>query len=271
MNGKRFQGGLRSFRGISLILLALMVVTASCQDASSPPVGELDAQFPPTATHTAVTRPTSTMPDPTETLSITPTDQAPDPATGFPEIDGIISPGEWDHARVEAFSDGSELLLLQNGSTLYLAIRSGTPEMIAANVFIQRGDTIKILHTSAALGTAIYQKNDTAWQQTQNFSWCCRKTGNGEAVRSERAAFLERESWVAAISPTGTPNELEFQIELEGESVQLAVNILRSSNPDEKVVFPVGLDDDCSLPTPGGLPSEMYFSPENWLNIAVDD
>lgn len=261
-----------NFRWLSLVLLTLMMVTASCQDVSLPPDEEPAAQLPSPATPTATIRLTSTIPDPTETLSITSTEQAPDPATGFPEIDGIISPGEWDHAHVSlrTFSDDSELFIIQNFSTVYLAIRSSTPEMIAANVFLQYGDRIKILHTSAALGTAIYQKDDTAWQQIQDFSWCCRRTGNGDAVRSERAAFLDKEGWVAAISPTGTPNELEFQIELEGESVQLAVNILRSSNPDEKVVFPVGLEDGCSIPTPGGLPAEMYFSPDQWLQILVD-
>ncbi len=255
---------------ISLFLFMLIVMTASCRDASAPLASQPPASPSPSATHTATSKPTSTLPDPTETLSITPTDQVPDPVSGFPEIDGIISPGEWDHARVEAFSDGSELLLLQNGSTLYLAIRSSTPEMIASNVFIQHGDMIKIMHTSAALGTAIYQKNETVWQQIQNFSWCCRTPGNGEAVRSERAAFLEREGWVAAISRTGTPNELEFRIELQGESVQLAVNILRSSNPAEKAIFPIGLDDDTITPTPDGLPAEMHFSPEKWLNIVVN-
>jgi len=253
---------------ISLLLFMLIVMTASCRDVSAPLASQPPGSLSPPATHTAATKLTSTMPDLTETIQIIPTDSILNPTTGFPEIDGIISPGEWDHASLETFADGSELFILQHSSTVYLAIRSSTPEMIAANVFLQHGDKIKILHTSAALGTAIYQKDDKAWQQIQDFSWCCRRTGNGDAVRSERAAFLDKEGWVAAISRTGIPNELEFLIDLEGESVQLAVNILRSSNPDEKVVFPVGLDDDCSIPTPGGLPTEMDFSPESWLNIA---
>jgi hypothetical protein len=207
--------------------------------------------------------------DPTESIETAPTASVLDPKDGSPEIDGMISPAEWESARAETFADGSELWVLQTKDSLYLGIRSSTPEMIAGNVFIQQDDEIKILHTSAALGTAIYQKYGEVWQQIQNFSWCCRGVGNNERLKAERAAFLDQEGWVAANSRTGTPNELEYQIDLTGETIQLAINILRSSNPSEKIPFPVGLDDDCIKPTPGGYPTEMFFSPEKWMWVSM--
>jgi hypothetical protein len=85
-------------------------------------------------------------------------------------IDGTISPGEWDNAGVETFSDNSELLLMHSEGYLYLGIRANTPEMIAGNIFIDRGDEIAILHSSAALGTALYERGIDSWQQTQGFS-----------------------------------------------------------------------------------------------------
>jgi hypothetical protein len=66
-----------------------------------------------------------------------------------------MSTGEWDGAVVETFSDGSQLFLVHCDGYLYLAIRANTPEMIVGNVFVERGDEIAILHSSAALGTAL--------------------------------------------------------------------------------------------------------------------
>ena len=81
------------------------------------------------------------------------------PQTSQPTIDGTLSPGEWDTAVVEYLSDGSELLLIQDNDNFYLGVRSVTPEMIGANVFIADGEQVRILHTSAALGTAVYQRH----------------------------------------------------------------------------------------------------------------
>jgi len=186
-----------------------------------------------------------------------------------PTIDGTLSPGEWDGAATGLFADGSELFLMYGDGYLYLAIRSITPEMIAGNIFVDRGDEIAILHASAALGTALYAKAGDRWEQTQGFVWRCRRTGNGAAAQAERDAFLQEEHWAAANSRTGTPAELEYQIAVADETVRLAANILRSSNPDEKTAWPAGLDDDCIKPTPGGLPEASHFSPGKWATAGL--
>ncbi|MCJ7702531.1 MAG: SUMF1/EgtB/PvdO family nonheme iron enzyme, partial [Anaerolineales bacterium] len=189
------------------------------------------------------------------------------PSGNPPTIDGTLSPGEWDQATVETFADGSELLILQAGDYLYLGIRANTPGMIVGNVFILRGDDIAILHTSAALGTAIYQQGENHWQQIQTFNWQCRDTGSSEAAQAERDEFLKGEGWVAANARMGTPHELEYQIELKDETIRLAVNFFRASNQNEKIPWPAGLNDDCIKLTPGGLPENLYFSPEQWATL----
>jgi hypothetical protein len=182
-------------------------------------------------------------------------------------VDGTISPGEWDQARVEAFADGSELLLMYGDDHLYLGIRSSTPEMIVGNVFLNRKEEIRILHTSAALGTAIYQRTTDGWQQAQAFDWQCRRTENSAAVQAERDAFFHNEGWVSINSRMGMPNELEYQIKVPDGPLRLAVNYIRASEPTKKIPWPGDLDDDCVKPTPGGLPAQMYFSPDRWAAI----
>jgi len=178
-----------------------------------------------------------------------------------------MTPGEWDQARVEAFADGSELFLMHDQGYLYLGIRSKTPEMIVGNIFLNEGDKVRILHTSAALGTAVYQREVESWQQTQAFNWRCRQTDKSDAAQAERDAFLQNEGWVSINSRMGTPNELEYKIRVSGTSIRLAANLLRSSTPDVKVPWPPDLDDDCVKPTPGGLPAGMHFSTDQWAAI----
>ncbi len=187
-----------------------------------------------------------------------------------PTLDGTLSPGEWDNATVETFADGSELLLMHADGYLYLGIRVNIPGMIVGNIFVNRGDEITILHSSAALGTAAYQKGEDNWQQIQNFTWQCRDTSDSDAAKAERDAFLQQEGWVAANSRMGTPEELEYRIEMAEDTLRLAMNFIRASNQNKKIPWPPDLEDDCIKPTPGGLPPEMQFSPELWGMISKE-
>jgi putative intracellular protease/amidase len=186
------------------------------------------------------------------------------PLANPPTIDGTHAPGEWDAATIETFGDGSELLLMQADGYFYVGIRAIDPGMIAANVFIQHGDEISIMHSSAALGTAIYKKEIDSWQQTQDFTWQCRSTSLSDAAQAERDAFLQEEGWVAANGRMGTPNELEYQIKIPVGDFRLAAVYIQASPPYEKIPWPAELTDDTIMPTPGGLPDTFNFSTEQW-------
>ena len=189
------------------------------------------------------------------------------PSGSTPAIDGTITDGEWDGAAVEAFSDGSELLLIYADGDLYLGIRSNTPDMIATNVFVNRGDEIAIMHSSAALGTAIYQRSGDQWEKTQDFNWQCRDSSSSDSAKAARAKFLQQEGWLANISYMGNPEEVEYRIELSEDVLRVAVNFLRASNLSEKIPWPINLDDDCIKPTPGGYPDSLSFSPDQWVTL----
>jgi hypothetical protein len=184
-----------------------------------------------------------------------------------PTIDGTLSPGEWDGATVETFADGSQLFLLQTGEFMYVGIRAHETGLIAGNVFINRGDQIEILHTSAALGTAIYQQGVDGWQQIQNFTWRCRNTGDSESARTERTEFLQDEGWLAANGLMGTPNELEYQIKIPDQDFRLAIVYIKATFPYDKVPWPANLNDDCAQPSSGELPAVMQFSPAQWVRL----
>lgn len=166
--------------------------------------------------------------------------------------------------KLPPYLTAANCMLMQDSDYWYLGIRSVTPEMIGANVFVADGEQVRILHTSAALGTAVYQQNGDIWQQTQDFNWQCRDTGNSEAAQAKRAAYLQENGWLAANSRMGTPNELEYQIELTSDLECIAVSVFRSSTPNERAFWPPTLNDATIRPNPGGLQKEMNFSPEQW-------
>jgi hypothetical protein len=193
------------------------------------------------------------------------------PVGPAPLIDGTISPGEWDQAWQGKLADSSELFLLHEEGFLYLAVRSSTPDMIVGNVHLQRGDEIFILHTSAALGTGVYQEQEAGWKLIRDFAWCCRMTGQSETARTEREAFLQAEGWTGINSRVGSPNELEYKIELRENELRLALSVLRATETDVKIPWPADLMDDVIRLTPGGLPEWMDFSPEDWVTIQVEN
>ena len=232
----------------------------------------LSVELSPTA---LANTPTIQIESPTSSPTRTPTTEGDDkllnsiliPLGNPPTLDGTISSGEWEQAVIKSFADGSALLLMQAGEFLYVGIRANETGTIAGNVFIQHGDEIRIMHSSAALGTAIYKKESDGWQQTQDFTWQCRSTSLSDAAQAERDEFLQQEGWVAANGRMGTPNELEYQIKIPVGDFRLAEVYIQSSPPYEKIPWPAELTDDTVMPTPGELPETFNFSLEQWVRL----
>jgi hypothetical protein len=192
------------------------------------------------------------------------------PPENSPLLDGTLSPGEWDAAREESFKGGSQLFLLTDSKYLYLGIRSNFAGMLMGNIFIQRGDTISILHTSGALGTAIYQQGPEDWRLIQDFTWQCRDTSNSQTIPVECKAFLDQEGWLGSMSYMGNPEELEYQIELTAEPMHILVVFENLEYGGLKFIWPAHLEDNSGELTHGYSPPNLPFSPEEWAEITVN-
>ena len=224
--------------------------TNTPQPPSSTPVPPPPTDTPNPPTETAIPSPTATFVPPTA-ISIPPT-PVPTALPGAltvavppgnpPTLDGTLSPGEWDSARREKFSDGSELLLMQNGGYLYLGIRVNLHTIWS--VYLDRGDEIAVLHSSGSLGTAVYKRTGSGWQRTRTFAWTLQDKSNSETARQQRKQFLEQEGWLASLGTMGKPEEVEFQLAMPRGSLRLAVAFPWPPSFDKAAVWPVGLDDD---------------------------
>jgi len=140
---------------------------------------------------------TTTIAAPTTTITLDSNRTLPVPESVAPAIDGAIGDGEWDKATVTTMTDGSSLLWMRHGRTLYVAVDGST--IGAVNLTLAIDDDIWILHSSAALGSARYQRGGPDWTLAHGFSWCCRNATDSTA----RLALLEQEGWQANIGFTG--------------------------------------------------------------------
>jgi formylglycine-generating enzyme required for sulfatase activity len=178
-------------------------------------------------------------------------------------LDGILSPGEWDGARVEELAGGGDLLLMHNDGYVYLGIRSGA--LGYGSICVAQGDQISILHSSAALGTAVFEKDENGWKRTRQFAWCCRSLADS----SQREEHLRREGWSASIGYLGTPEEMEYQIAAPDGALTLAVVYQEGQDTSSAHWWPENLDDDCLglVLFPDGPPERLEFSPEEWMTV----
>jgi hypothetical protein len=176
-----------------------------------------------------------------------------------PEIDGVLGQGEWDGAVTFLMSDGVSIGLMQADATLYLAV--GGDELAAVNVVIASDDGVWILHSSAALGSALYIPGSDHWQLSHGFSWCCRD-GNDD---SGRLGVLDEEGWQANIGYAGDPGIVEYQIEIPWQGASLAVSSTRAD--DETGFWPADLSKEARLQLLGPPPPTRLFNTEEWYIV----
>jgi len=190
-----------------------------------------------------------------------------------PVLDGILEEDEWASGLQDKLSDGSELLLMHDGEYLYVGIRASAKGSGVGSICVDRGEQVAILHSSAALGTSIYEKDGAEWQQIQEFTWQCRDTDSSAAAQTEREEFLQAEGWLANNGRMGVPEEVEYQIAIPKGSLQLAVTFLGPSGFDSVAAWPQDLSDDCQnieLIT-GPTPGRLQFSPQTWMTVSPAD
>ena len=87
----------------------------------------------------------TTSPPPDRVLSV--------PSGDVPTIGGGMEGGEWDGAASTAMTDGNQLHWMHSGDTLYVALEGG--DLGAVNLAIETGGEVWVLHSSAALGSAL--------------------------------------------------------------------------------------------------------------------
>ena len=184
-------------------------------------------------------------------------------------IDGILDQKEWEDAMKIDLADQSEIFLMQAGGYIYLGIKA-KPEPVTS-ICLDQGEQVLILHSSAAIGTAVYELRDATWQQVRDFEWCCRETADSPQAQDARQAHLQADGWIANNGRLGNPDEVEFKISQPGDSLRLAVNSIGAPDYRSILSWPDGLDDDCSSREmiAGPIPEQAQFVLNEWITVWI--
>ncbi|MEN6370073.1 MAG: hypothetical protein ABFD77_10330 [Thermotogota bacterium] len=179
-------------------------------------------------------------------------------------LDGTLQPGEWNDACRVAVSDALALHIKHADGSLCVGVRA--PEMGVGSLLVLDGETIRILHSSAALGTAEYEPGENGWRLKTDFVWRCRSLGMSAAVLAERQRFLETDGWLASTSYMGVPGDREYRVTCVEDSVRVAFVWLPAANPSALVTWPADLTQDAF---PGPIPAVAHFDPGGWVKLTL--
>jgi hypothetical protein len=163
-------------------------------------------------------------------------------------------------------SDGSGLYLKYSTESLFLAIDADKAGIV--NVGILRNGELQILHSSAALGSAVYQWADPGWEMVKNFEWCCRVS----APESQLEGLLAEEGWLSHNQYYGDTTQTEYQILVPSESLQLAVTFLYRDQSG-RAWWPLDLEQEDLLQfsSPPSVGDIAIFSEEGWATLQVSN
>jgi CubicO group peptidase (beta-lactamase class C family) len=183
------------------------------------------------------------------------------PTLPAPTVDGTFAPGEWDGALQTTLDNGSVASWLHADGDLYVAVAS--EDGGAANLVIAEGNRIRFLHSSAALGSAEYELADGQWMLARDFEWCCRRTSDA----AEADALFDAEGWLANITYTGPPGEVEFMVEWPEEGALVAISLIPASGP--VAFWPAWLDDPTREALYGVRQDVEVFGVDRWVTLRL--
>jgi hypothetical protein len=187
-------------------------------------------------------------------------------------IDGRIHGAEWARAEVRTLADGSVLRLQHDGRHLFVGIsaaRSGFPSLCLA-----LGDSVRVLHASAALGSVSYGMAGESWTTRDTaFSYGMRNPDTTAAARAERAAYLSRHGWVSTTFGMSRGMQHEMQIALGLPAVRAALGyfVPQPSTWSIEAWPSPGEPMGCAQPdlVRGQVPPRLQFRPAEWAELRL--
>jgi len=186
------------------------------------------------------------------------------PAGDAPIVDGRLDDGEWDDALALSLGEDVVLFAKHVDGFLYLGVRGQTRSQIVGNVHIARGDEVRILHASHALGSAVYVRDGEAWRLSRPFVWKCRALGFADSAVEQRSAFLEEQGWLASVVRLGLSENMEYQIAIEGEPMRILFRFDVHEMTTTVFTWPLAIEIGLE---PGPLPPTAGFLPKLWSTV----
>jgi hypothetical protein len=163
----------------------------------------------------------------------------------------------------EPMTGGGQVSLRRDGNILHITV-SG-PRKGLASLCVAEESRVRILHASAALGEAAYEKRGEVWTLASGFDFKLRDSRTGPPSEADRRGYFETMGWSANSSNAGAPVR-EFAIRLTDSIRSLGVAFLSIDEPMAVSYWPASMDDDCRANqiAQGYLPKSAQFRPSTW-------
>lgn len=185
-------------------------------------------------------------------------------------LDGRVDEAEWKAASTQQLEGGGTVQLMMRDNLLYLGIRG--PAEGVAHVCVGSADEVRILHVSAAAGSAVYRRTGDSWKLQTPYSWSLRDTALTGPSADARAAYLQKEGWVGTVSRMGRNTDREVIIDRSRfkSPLRLAVGYVATTGGGLGGVsrWP-DLRDTCSdqKAIGGHLPEQARFLVNDWALV----
>lgn len=209
-------------------------------------------------------------------LLVSGTDPVQVPFGKAPNLDGTIAGPEWEDATSIDVSEGVTAHVKQTESHLLMGVKRGAAGI--TSVLFQRGESVFVLHSSAAIDHAEYRfdKAKGDWKLERKFDFGAWRTSKDD-LKTRMAKFEKEKGWVAAFHSGREPAEgagSEFRISwalLGVDPKQAPRRPLRLMIIDGSP-WPAGVKEDPQVLFEkihmGGLPERMVFVPDAWASLA---
>lgn len=188
-------------------------------------------------------------------------------------IDGIIEEGEWRGSMVVK-RRGGDVLLRHDGKYLYIGVRAarrGVP-----SICVMRGNVVRVMHASFALGEVTYAKKHATWRLGGPVAWEPPARAGGSDRDPERARFLAERGWIGSTVPMGNPRHAEMQIaldRLDPRDVRIAVAFLLedAGRGEEIASWSRAARDGCANErlVRGDAPERLTFRNTAWMRVKL--
>ena len=161
---------------------------------------------------------------------------------------------------------GGELMLRQDGDGLRVTVTG--PRAGLASLCVGDESRVRILHASAAVGEATYERSGERWVLKSGFEFKLRDTRTGPPSEADRAQYLSTMGWVANASRAGDPVRI-FTVHLSERIRFVGITFLTTDEPMAVSYWPASMDDDCRAMkiAQGYLPDSARFRPAGWHRI----
>jgi hypothetical protein len=185
-------------------------------------------------------------------------------------LDGKVDPEEWKNASTHKLHQEGEVKIMTDAQYVYVGFRGA--KLGWSHVYTLHGDTVEVLHASAALGSSRYVAGkDNKWAAVQSFNWELRDTSMSERAVSGRLEYLKKHGWVGSVvfmHPDRREQEYVISRALFNSPV-MQVAALRASHPDTLQYWPAMLADAtrASELVRGVTVDTLNFVPSQWAAI----